>query len=90
MVVNGIPLGTGLSGQNPKGQIQTQLGPDVLGLGFGTNPVIDDILTNSPDLGSQQLGKAQRRFMWLRFPQNGPHRRWHLQPCSKGENLVMP
>ncbi|XP_011002154.1 PREDICTED: dirigent protein 18-like [Populus euphratica] len=62
--LNGIPLGTGLSGttfagQNPNGQIQTQLGPDGLGLGFGTITVIDDILTNSPELGSQQLGKAQ-------------------------------
>ncbi|KAG6787932.1 hypothetical protein POTOM_003981 [Populus tomentosa] len=62
--LDGIPLGTGLSGttfagQNPNGQIQTQLGPDGLGLGFGTITVIDDILTNSPDLGSQQLGKAQ-------------------------------
>lgn len=61
--VNGLPLGTGLGGtafagndQNPP---QTQLGPDGLGLGFGTITVIDDILTSSPDLGSQTLGKAQ-------------------------------
>ncbi|OAY55446.1 dirigent protein 16 [Manihot esculenta] len=66
--INGIPLGTGLAGtafagnpngQNPNGQVQTQLGPDGLGLGFGTITVIDDILTTSPELGSQQLGKAQ-------------------------------
>jgi hypothetical protein len=66
--LNGIPLGTGLAGttfagnpngQNTNGQIQTQLGPDGLGLGFGTITVIDDTLTNSPELGSQQLGKAQ-------------------------------
>ncbi|KAJ8763953.1 hypothetical protein K2173_003735 [Erythroxylum novogranatense] len=66
--VNGIPLGTGLAGtafagqpnaQNSNGQIQTQLGPDGLGLGFGTITVIDDILTSSPEVGTQQLGKAQ-------------------------------
>lgn len=51
--------GTTFASQNPNGQIQTQLGPDGLGLGFGTITVIDDILTNSPELGSQQLGKAQ-------------------------------
>ncbi|KAK0608633.1 hypothetical protein LWI29_033621 [Acer saccharum] len=65
--VNGIPLGTGLAGttfagnqnqQNLNG-IQTQIGPDGLGLGFGTITVIDDILTSSPELGSQALGKAQ-------------------------------
>lgn len=63
--VNGIPLGTGLVGtqfapdaQNPSG-VQTQLGPDGLGLGFGTITVIDDILTSSPELGSQSIGKAQ-------------------------------
>ncbi|PKI78622.1 hypothetical protein CRG98_000999 [Punica granatum] len=62
---NGIPLGTGLVGtqfapgaQNPNG-VQTQLGPDGLGLGFGTITVIDDILTSSPELGSQSIGKAQ-------------------------------
>ncbi len=61
--VNGLPLGTGLGGtafagnnQNPP---QTQLGPDGLGLGFGTITVIDDILTSSHELGSQTLGKAQ-------------------------------
>ncbi|RVW13574.1 Dirigent protein 18 [Vitis vinifera] len=37
----------------------TQLGPDGLGLGFGTITVIDDVLTSGPDLGSQQMGKAQ-------------------------------
>lgn len=63
---NGIPLGTGLAGTafagNPNGQggqVQTQLGPDGLGLGFGTITVVDDVLTSSPELGSQQLGKAQ-------------------------------
>ncbi|XP_010527489.1 PREDICTED: dirigent protein 16 [Tarenaya hassleriana] len=64
--LNGVPLGTGLSGttftgnsgQNPNG-IQTQLGPDGLSLGFGTITVIDDIVTSGPDLGSQPLGKAQ-------------------------------
>lgn len=63
--VNGIPLGTGLVGtqfapnsQNPN-MVQTQLGPDGLGLGFGTITVIDDILTSSPELGSQSIGKAQ-------------------------------
>ncbi|XP_050219212.1 dirigent protein 18-like [Mercurialis annua] len=66
--LNGIPLGTGLAGtsfagtpngQNPNNQVQTQLGSDGLGLGFGTITVIDDILTTGPELGSQQLGKAQ-------------------------------
>ncbi|KAM7252808.1 hypothetical protein ACFE04_008788 [Oxalis oulophora] len=68
--LNGVPLGTGLAGTNFAGQQQnnannnnfqpqTQLGPDGLGLGFGTITVIDDILTTSPELGSQQLGKAQ-------------------------------
>lgn len=63
--VNGLPLGTGLAGTpfagntNNQNQPQTQLGPDGLGLGFGTITVIDDILTSSPDLGSQTLGKAQ-------------------------------
>ncbi|CAN0875679.1 Dirigent protein 16 [Linum grandiflorum] len=67
--VNGIPLGTGLAGTtyaggqatsgNQNNQIQTQLGPDGLGLGFGTITAIDDILTSTPELGSQQLGKAQ-------------------------------
>lgn len=66
--VNGIPLGTGLAGTqfagtpingpNPNG-VQTQLGADGLGLGFGTITVIDDILTLSPELGSQSIGKAQ-------------------------------
>ncbi|KAL3609464.1 hypothetical protein D5086_000484 [Populus alba] len=66
--INGIPLGTGLAGttfagqpngQNLNGNPQTQLGPDGLGLGFGTITVIDDILTSSPELGSQSVGKAQ-------------------------------
>lgn len=63
--VNGLPLGTGLAGTNIAGRKnnqnlpQSQLGPDGLGLGFGTITVIDDILTSSPDLGSQTLGKAQ-------------------------------
>ncbi|XP_065862894.1 dirigent protein 16 [Euphorbia lathyris] len=70
--LNGIPLGTGLAGttfagspndQNPSTQVQTQLGSDGLGLGFGTITVIDDILTSSPELGSQQLGKAQGIYL---------------------------
>ncbi|CAA2964354.1 Hypothetical predicted protein [Olea europaea subsp. europaea] len=66
---NGVPLGTGLAGtafagipngSNNNGKtINTQLGPDGLGLGFGTITVIDDFLTSAPELGSQQLGKAQ-------------------------------
>lgn len=61
--INGIPLGTGLSGTTFSGkpirQAQTQLGPDGLSLGFGTITVIDDILTTAPELGSQTIGKAQ-------------------------------
>ncbi|XLT12466.1 hypothetical protein HN51_058156 [Arachis hypogaea] len=38
---------------------QLQLGPDGLGLGFGTITVIDDVLTVQPELGSQIVGKAQ-------------------------------
>ncbi|KAK6159817.1 hypothetical protein DH2020_003198 [Rehmannia glutinosa] len=69
---NGIPLGTGLIGtafagipnnnnnnNNGNSISTTQLGPDGLGLGFGTITVIDDYLTSAPELGSQQLGKAQ-------------------------------
>ncbi|WOH08649.1 hypothetical protein DCAR_0728093 [Daucus carota subsp. sativus] len=63
---NGIPLGTGLAGtafagniNNNGNNVQTQLGPDNLGLGFGTITVIDDILTTAPELGSQAVGKAQ-------------------------------
>ncbi|XP_059630384.1 dirigent protein 16-like [Cornus florida] len=64
---NGIPLGTGLAGttfagnsnNNGNNAAATQLGPDGLGLGFGTITVIDDVLTSAPDLGSQTLGKAQ-------------------------------
>lgn len=64
--VNGVPLGTGLAGttfagtSNNNGRtVATQLGPDGLGLGFGTITVIDDIMTSSPELGSQSLGQAQ-------------------------------
>ncbi|KAK4725918.1 hypothetical protein R3W88_030835 [Solanum pinnatisectum] len=64
--INGVPLGTGLAGTifagNQNGQasgVTTQLGPDGLGLGFGTITVIDDYLTLSPELGTQNLGKAQ-------------------------------
>lgn len=63
--LNGIPLGTGLASTNFAGktngqnQPQTQLGPDGLGLGFGTITVIDDVLTSAPELGSQTIGKAQ-------------------------------
>ncbi|KAK7290436.1 hypothetical protein RIF29_04865 [Crotalaria pallida] len=65
--VTGIPLGTGLagttfagnSGNNNQNNGQIQLGPDGLGLGFGTITVIDDILTSQPELGSQIVGKAQ-------------------------------
>ncbi|KAF5736676.1 hypothetical protein HS088_TW14G00826 [Tripterygium wilfordii] len=61
--INGIPLGTGLAGTNFAGESsnppQTLLGADGLGLGFGTITVIDDILTSSPELGSQFVGKAQ-------------------------------
>lgn len=60
--VNGAPLGTGLSGTAfmPNSQnAQAQLGPDGLGLGFGTITVIDDILTMGPDLGGQAVGRAQ-------------------------------
>ncbi|KAL7083006.1 hypothetical protein ACP275_14G135900 [Erythranthe tilingii] len=67
---NGIPLGTGLIGttfagtpnsnnNNVRNINSAQLGPDGLGLGFGTITVIDDYLTSAPELGSQQLGKAQ-------------------------------
>ncbi|GLT56395.1 hypothetical protein SLA2020_294380 [Shorea laevis] len=64
--INGLPLGTGLAGRtfsghqnDQNGNPQIPLGPDGLELGFGTITVIDDILTASPDLGSQVLGKAQ-------------------------------
>ncbi|KZV19472.1 dirigent protein 18-like [Dorcoceras hygrometricum] len=62
---NGVPLGTGLSGtafmgnDNDGNTLTTLLGPDGLGLGFGTITVIDDLLTLAPELGSQQVGKAQ-------------------------------
>ncbi|KAL0335439.1 UNVERIFIED_CONTAM: Dirigent protein 18 [Sesamum radiatum] len=52
----GIPNG---SNNNGKTISTTQLGADGLGLGFGTITVIDDYLTSAPELGSQQLGKAQ-------------------------------
>ncbi|PHT33041.1 Dirigent protein 18 [Capsicum baccatum] len=64
--INGVPLGTGLTGTTFAGiqnsqtsTVTTQLGPDGLGLGFGTITVIDDYLTSSPELGTQNLGKAQ-------------------------------
>ncbi|XP_057434221.1 dirigent protein 16-like [Lotus japonicus] len=65
--VTGIPLGTGLagttfapnSGNNNQNNVQLQLGPDGLGLGFGTITCIDDILTSQPELGSQIVGRAQ-------------------------------
>lgn len=62
--INGLPLGTGLGGRNfagnqNNGNSQIPIGPDGLELGFGTITVIDDILTASPELGSQVLGKAQ-------------------------------
>ncbi|XP_020222658.2 dirigent protein 16 [Cajanus cajan] len=65
--VFGIPLGTGLAGtsfapnsnNNNQNNAQLLLGPDGLGLGFGTITVIDDILTSQPELGSQTIGKAQ-------------------------------
>ncbi|MED6113043.1 Dirigent protein 16 [Stylosanthes scabra] len=66
--VSGIPLGTGLSGtsfagnsgsNNNQNNAQLQLGPDGLGLGFGTITVIDDVLTAQPELGSQVVGRAQ-------------------------------
>ncbi|GFP80349.1 dirigent protein 18 [Phtheirospermum japonicum] len=60
---NGIPLGTGNNNNNNNNNGKTisttQVGPDGLGLGFGTITVIDDYLTSAPELGSQQLGKAQ-------------------------------
>ncbi|GMJ06639.1 hypothetical protein like AT3G24020 [Hibiscus trionum] len=63
--ITGLPLGTGLAGTgfagNPtqNGQPQVPLGPDGLGLSFGTITVIDDIITASPELSSQVIGKAQ-------------------------------
>ncbi|GAU30470.1 hypothetical protein TSUD_18500 [Trifolium subterraneum] len=65
--VTGVPLGTGLSGtsfapnnnNNNQNNAQLTLGPDGLGLGFGTITVIDDVLTIQPELGSQIVGKAQ-------------------------------
>ncbi|MCD7445981.1 Dirigent protein 18 [Datura stramonium] len=64
--INGVPLGTGLAGTTFAGNqnsqtstVTTQLGPDGLSLGFGTITVIDDYLTLSPELGTQNLGKAQ-------------------------------
>ncbi|KAF7131562.1 hypothetical protein RHSIM_Rhsim09G0046800 [Rhododendron simsii] len=66
IVNHGVPLGTGLAGttfagnSNNNGRLfATQLGPDGLGLGFGTITVIDDIMTSSPELGLQSLRKAQ-------------------------------
>ncbi|KAK8657093.1 hypothetical protein V6N13_035350 [Hibiscus sabdariffa] len=63
--ITGLPLGTGLAGTafarnpNQNGQPQIPIGPDGLGLGFGTITVIDDIITASPELQSQVIGKAQ-------------------------------
>ncbi|KAK6255086.1 hypothetical protein SCA6_016391 [Theobroma cacao] len=63
--INGIPLRTGQGGTAFAGKLNNQnvnphlLGPDGLGLGFGTITVIDDILTSSTELGSQAVGKAQ-------------------------------
>lgn len=69
--VTGIPLGTGLAGtsfapnslnnnnNNNQNNVLLQLGPDGLGLGFGTITAIDDVLTTQPELGSQIVGKAQ-------------------------------
>ena len=70
--VFGIPLGTGLAGtsfapnsgnNNNQNNAPLQLGPDGLGLGFGTITVIDDILTSQPELGSQIVRKAQGVYM---------------------------
>ncbi|KAM7462150.1 hypothetical protein LguiA_030271 [Lonicera macranthoides] len=67
---NGIPLGTGLAGTTFAGNVNgvnnnvaTQVGPDGLGLGFGTITVIDDLLTSAPESGSQSIGKAQGIYM---------------------------
>lgn len=64
--INGIPLGTGLAGTTFAGQSNgnnnlnaEQIGPDGLGLGFGTITVIDDLVTTDPDLGTQAVGRAQ-------------------------------
>ncbi|KAK7290435.1 hypothetical protein RIF29_04864 [Crotalaria pallida] len=63
--VTGIALGTGLAGttfagnNNNQNNVQVQLGPDGLGLGFGTITVIDDVLTSQPEIGSQIVGKAE-------------------------------
>jgi len=65
-VVIGIPLGIGLAGitfapnnnNNNQSNAQLHLGPDGLGLGFGTITVIDDVLTSQIELGSQVVGKA--------------------------------
>ncbi|CAN6460536.1 unnamed protein product [Victoria cruziana] len=63
---DGVPLGTGLSGTSyvPSSEgrnagVQTQVGADGLGLGFGTITVIDDQLTMGPDLGTPPIGRAQ-------------------------------
>ncbi|XP_002518168.3 dirigent protein 18 [Ricinus communis] len=64
--LNGVPLGTGLGGASfaaKSGNPQVLLGPDGLGLGFGTITVIDDILTTSPELSSQAIGKAQGLYV---------------------------
>lgn len=74
--LNGAPLGTGLSGTafmpNPQNS-QAQLGPDGLGLGFGTITVIDDVLTMGPDLGGQAVGSVHQLKRWC-HPDDGLHR----------------
>ncbi|KAK8661385.1 hypothetical protein V6N13_090990 [Hibiscus sabdariffa] len=60
--ISGLPFGTSLDGStfvgnpNQNGNPQIPLGPDGLGLGFGTIIVIDDILTISFELGSEAIG----------------------------------
>ncbi|XP_052116379.1 dirigent protein 16-like [Arachis duranensis] len=68
MSFKSFTFGTGLAGtsfagdsgnNNNQNNVQLQLGPDGLGLGFGTITVIDDVLTAQPELGSQIVGKAK-------------------------------
>ncbi|KAK9907032.1 hypothetical protein M0R45_002529 [Rubus argutus] len=56
-----LPPQGGVPIPNANGALPTVngLGPDGLGLGFGTITIIDDILTTAPELGSQNVGKAQ-------------------------------
>nr|GEY74002.1 dirigent protein 16-like [Tanacetum cinerariifolium] len=60
---NDVPLGTGLvrtqfarnlNQNNIQNQIAAQLGPDGLGLGFGTITVINDLLTVDPHLSTRR------------------------------------